>query len=452
MLAAARDILTVTRLNRAVRTLLEGHFSTVWVEGEISNLARPSSGHLYFSLKDPDAQVRCAMFRARNTLLGFAPANGTQVVIAAHVSLYEPRGEFQLIVEHMEPAGAGLLRLKFDALKQKLNDAGLFAPAHKQVIPTWPHTIGVITSATGAAVRDILQVLKRRNPALPVIIYPSPVQGAAAIPALVEAIDTANRRRECAVLILARGGGSLEDLWAFNEEEVVRAIFHSQIPIVSGIGHEIDFTLADFAADLRAPTPSAAAELCAPDAADALSQLQRIEARLVLQVSNTLRRLRTRAAHAARRLVHPGRRIEQHAQRLDELQRRLPQTMNNFLQLNGARVREAAATLASRNPGARLAVLGERVRLASHRLPGALHTQLRSVQNRLELVSQSLNLVSPTATLARGYAIVTDHRGRIARDSADLRVGERVNTQLAHGKFTSHVDEIDQGAPTSVTP
>ncbi|MGH8597418.1 MAG: exodeoxyribonuclease VII large subunit, partial [Gammaproteobacteria bacterium] len=303
MNAAGRDILSVTRLNRAVRILLEGHFGAVWVEGEISNLARPSSGHWYFSLKDADSQIRCAMFRTRNALLEFAPRNGAQVVISARVSLYEPRGEFQLIVERMEPAGDGLLRIKFEALKWKLAEEGLFAQERKRPLPVWPKTIGVVTSATGAALRDVLQVLRRRNPSQHVVVYPSPVQGALAAPALIAAIATANRRDECAVLILARGGGSLEDLWAFNDEALVRAVHSSRIPLVTGIGHEIDFTLADFAADARAPTPSAAASLCVPEAIITLRQLTQLEQRLLKAAHLTVRALRTRQQVAERRLI-----------------------------------------------------------------------------------------------------------------------------------------------------
>ncbi|MSR14836.1 MAG: exodeoxyribonuclease VII large subunit [Gammaproteobacteria bacterium] len=443
MTTSPRDILTVSRLNRTVRTALEGQVGAVWVEGEISNLARPSSGHWYFSLKDANAQVRCAMFRTRNEGLAFVPVNGSQVLIAARVSLYEPRGEFQLIVEQLEPAGEGLLRLKFEALKQRLAQAGMFASEHKRALPRWPHTLGVITSATGAALRDILQVLRHRNPSLPVILYPSPVQGAAAIPALVDAIETANRRNECAVLILARGGGSLEDLWAFNEEAVVRAIYHSKIPIVSGIGHEIDFTLADFVADVRAPTPSAAAALCTPEATEVVGLLLQFERRIVRNMEVSLQRLKIREQHAARRLVHPGRRIEQHHQRLDELQRRLPQEINKLLLLKRARLQAMISDLINHNPGPQLAHAGERARLLSHRLPAAMATGLSRWQNRAALALQTLNTVSPTATLARGYAIVTDTRGQIARDASLLRVGEQVVTQLAAGKFTSRVDETD---------
>ncbi len=438
-----REILSVSRLNRTVRTLLEGQIGAVWVEGELSNFARPSSGHWYFSLKDNSAQVRCAMFRTRNAGLGFSPSNGAQVLISARVSLYEPRGEFQLIVEHMEPAGEGLLRLKFEALKRKLMEAGLFDAAHKQPLPAWPTRIGIVTSPTGAAVRDILQVLGRRNRSLPVVIYPTPVQGAAAISGVVRAIETANRRAECDVLILARGGGSLEDLWAFNEEPVVRAIFASKIPIVSGVGHEIDFTLSDLVADVRAPTPSAAAELCAPDGRHLLRQIAQFEQRL-------LQTMRTRLLHAglqlqasSHRLVHPGRRIEQYQQRLDEIERRLPQAMQYAMQSHHHRVETVTSRLKSLDPGVRIALLAQRLRQLSHRLPFAMQTLIAQQRARLGSVEQTLAAVSPVATLARGYAIVTDAKGHVIREANAARTGQPIVARVARGVLHCTVDALD---------
>ncbi|HKL78459.1 MAG TPA: exodeoxyribonuclease VII large subunit, partial [Gammaproteobacteria bacterium] len=273
-------VYTVSRLNHEARGLLESGFPLLWIEGELSNLSRPSSGHMYFTLKDEQAQVRCAMFRGRNRLLRFKPADGTKVLIRAQVSLYVARGEFQLIVEHMEEAGEGALQRAFEELKRKLAAEGLFADELKRPLPTFPRQVGVITSATGAAVRDVLTTLRRRFPALPVVVYPVPVQGQAAAPAIAEALATANRRAECDVLILTRGGGSLEDLWSFNEPEVARAIRTSDLPVVVGVGHEVDVTIADFAADVRAPTPSAAAELVVPDAREWLATLDRLRRRL----------------------------------------------------------------------------------------------------------------------------------------------------------------------------
>lgn len=442
MQTGSRDILSVTRLTRAVRALLEGHFGAVWVEGEISNLARPSSGHLYFTLKDPSAQVRCAMFRNRNSLLGFTPANGNQVLITARVSMYEPRGEFQLLVEHMEPAGEGLLRLRFEALKRSLAAAGLFAEEHKKPLPEHPRAIGVITSATGAALRDILQVLGRRAPGIPVVIYPSPVQGAAAVPGLVRALETANRRDEVEVLILARGGGSLEDLWAFNEEAVVRAIFASRLPVISGVGHEIDFTLSDLVADRRAPTPSAAAELCVPDMRHLLRQLHQFEQRLQGRLRATLAHARLTVTGLSRRLVHPGRRIEQHQQRLDEIERRLPRAVQSVLQARQRRLAAADARLQARSPEPRLALAGQRLEQLSARLPRALSGHLGTLAARLEGLRKTLTAVSPLATLDRGYAIVTDARGTIVRDAATLPLGTRIDARVAHGSLVCRVEEV----------
>ncbi len=442
MQPVSRDILSVTRLTRAVRTLLEGHFGAVWVEGEISNLARPSSGHLYFTLKDPSAQVRCAMFRNRNALLGFTPANGSQVLITARVSMYEPRGEFQLLVEHMEPAGEGLLRLRFEALKRSLAAAGLFAEEHKKPLPEHPRAIGVVTSPTGAAIRDILQVLGRRAPGIPVVIYPSPVQGAAAVPGLVRALEAANHRAEVDVLILARGGGSLEDLWAFNEEAVVRAIFASQLPVITGVGHEIDFTLADLVADRRAPTPSAAAELCAPDTRLLLRQLSQFEHRLKTRLRATLAHAQLGLGGLSRRLVHPGRRIEQHQQRLDEIERRLPRAVRSSLQNAQRRLAAAEARLRVSSPVPRLALAEQRLVLIRAGLPRTLARHLLHLRSRIEGLGKTLAAVSPLATLERGYAIVTDDTGAIVRDAAAMPAGSKVDARVAHGSLVCRVEEV----------
>jgi len=288
----SRDIYSITRLNREVRAVLEGSFPAIWVQGEISNLAQPSSGHMYFSLKDRSAQVRCAMFRGRNRLLKFVPENGMEVLARAVVSLYEGRGEFQLLIEELEPAGEGALQKAVADLKQRLFEEGLFNEEHKQSLPAYPKTIGVVTSPTGAAIRDILTVLKRRYPAAAVIVYPVPVQGEGAAGIITKALETADRRAEADVLILARGGGSLEDLWSFNEEIVARAVYNLATPIVCGVGHEIDFTIADFVADKRAPTPSAAAEMVSPDQRELLSYIKLRENRIIAHMNQTLLRFR----------------------------------------------------------------------------------------------------------------------------------------------------------------
>ena len=305
----ARDVYTVSRLNLDARALLEDAFSTVWIEGEISNLARPRSGHIYFTLKDEHCQVRCAMFRMHNRSLSFTPEDGMQVLAHARVSLYPERGEFQLIVQYMEEAGAGALRRAFDALKSRLGAEGLFDTEHKRPLPVLPRCVGVVTSPTGAAVRDVLSVLGRRFPAVPVVIHPVPVQGAGAAEAIARMIDIACERAECDVLILARGGGSLEDLWAFNEEAVARAMYRASMPVVTGVGHEVDFTIADLVADLRAPTPSAAAESVVPDANEWAARYRGFEDRLVAAMRRGLAARSGEVRMLSKRLVHPRRRL-----------------------------------------------------------------------------------------------------------------------------------------------
>lgn len=448
----SRVVYSITRLNREVRASIEGNFGAQWVEGELSNLARPSSGHLYFSLKDPSAQVRCAMFKPRSQQLRFRPADGMQVLAYARISLYEPRGEFQLVVEHLEPAGEGLLRMKFEALKQKLAAEGLFETERKRPLPLWPRAIGVVTSPSGAAVRDILHVLARRNPAVPVFIYPCAVQGVAAAGEIANAIATANRRAECDVLIVARGGGSLEDLWAFNEEPVVRAIAGSTLPVISGVGHEIDFTLSDFAADVRAPTPSAAAELAVQDRLEALRIFNRLEQRLGAGLQNRVQMAEHRLMALSARLVHPGRRIEQHHQRLDELLRRLTPALRRTLQFKQSRLRAAEAALASATPSRRVMLAQSRLQGVEQRLRGALPLILTRFNARVAEAERTLLAVSPVATLTRGYAIVTQANGEIARDAAQLAAGDVVQARLARGALDLRVErtlpEIPEPPPS----
>jgi len=445
MSSSARDVYTVSRLNREVRAVIEGNFGALWLEGEISNLARPSSGHWYFTLKDPSAQARCAMFRMRTQQVRFKPGEGSQVLVYARVGMYEPRGEFQLVVEHMEPAGEGLLRLQFEALKRKLATEGLFDAALKRPLPAWPRAVGVVTSPTGAAVRDILHVLGRRNPGIPVIVYPCAVQGAAAVPWIVAAIRAANRRAECDVLLVARGGGSLEDLWAFNEEAVVRAVRASDIPIVSGIGHEIDFTLTDFAADVRAPTPSAAAEICAPDRAEILHRFAQLESRMRRAAGHQLALARQRLEANLARLRHPGRRLEEHAQRLDELTRRLPQALQRLLDLRLARLRSAEIALAGATPARRLLLADARLRAQTGRLAAAMPALLERKRAALSEAERTLRAIGPQATLDRGYAIVTTRDGAIVRDAGALASGDALLAQLARGRVNVLVASTEPG-------
>ena len=438
------EVYSISRLNQEARQLLEGSFPLIWVEGEISNLARPASGHWYLSLKDESAQVRCAMFRGRNRLLRFTPENGMQVLARVRVSLYEARGDYQLIIEHLEEAGHGALRRAYELLKERLAVEGLFAEAHKRSVPTLPERIGVITSATGAAIRDILSVLQRRFPAIPVLIYPVPVQGAQAAPLIARMITLAATRRDCDVLILARGGGTLEDMWAFNEECVARAIFDCDIPLVTGIGHEIDFTIADFAADLRAPTPSGAAELISPDREEWRQSLaaaaNRLRASIRQQLSQENRRLswlRTRLQQQ-----HPGQRLQQRSQRLDELEQRLGRALDNGLRHHQSLLREYRARLQHYNPLQGIAQEQAHCHQLRQRLKQAIRQRLDLSTQQLQGLCRALDAISPLATLGRGYAILSrlpEHE--LLHDARQVQPGDRVEARLAQGRIVADVIE-----------
>ncbi|MGH8510481.1 MAG: exodeoxyribonuclease VII large subunit [Gammaproteobacteria bacterium] len=437
------DIYSITRLNREARTLLEGNFPPLWIEGEVSNLARPASGHLYFSLKDARCQVRCAMFRSRNLLVNFNPQNGMQVIAYAQVSLYEGRGEFQLIVEHLEPAGEGRLRLAFEALKQRLAAEGLFSETHKIPIPALPRSIGVVTSPTGAAIRDILSVLGRRFASIPIVIYPVPVQGAGAAEAIGRMIALADGRAECDVLIVARGGGSLEDLFAFNEEAVARAIYACKLPVVTGIGHEIDFTIADLVADRRAPTPSASAELVSPDRRQIDEQLAILERRLAHLFRGSFARVRMLLEHLQKRLVHPGRRVLDLAQRADELSLRLERAARRAIAVKHTRIETLSARLWSLAPSALITLRLSECDHYVRRLRHGIDQSLAKTAGQLGNLSRALQAVSPLATLERGYAIVTrPPGGEIVRDAARIAPGCEVDTRLARGRLRCFVDAV----------
>ncbi|MGQ0593685.1 MAG: exodeoxyribonuclease VII large subunit [Gammaproteobacteria bacterium] len=435
-----RDIYTVTRLNREARAILEDGFPPLWVEGEISNLARPASGHLYFSLKDAQCQVRCALFRSRNTALSFDPVNGMQVLARAQASLYEGRGDFQLIVEHLEPAGEGRLRLALEALKRRLQTEGLFSEEHKIALPALPRAVGVVTSPSGAAIRDVLSILKRRFPALPVVVYPVPVQGVGAAAEIARALFAADRRKDCDVLILARGGGSLEDLWAFNEEVVARAIYACELPVVTGIGHEIDFTIADLVADRRAATPSAAAELVSPDQQELSNQQRNLETRLLRALLSRVKRGHQALDWLSKRLVHPRRRLTDQSQRLDELWLRLTRAAHRTRTLKMAKQREQTARLLRHDPQQALALRHSRCRHQEARLTRAFAERLAVHRERLAKLGATLNAVSPLSTLLRGYAIVTSAAtGRVVRDAAALRPGDPVTARFARGEADCEV-------------
>ncbi len=442
-LESERDVYSVSRLNREVRTVLEGSFPLLWVEGELSNLSQPASGHLYFTLKDPFAQVRCAMFRMRRLQLRFRPENGQQVLARVRVSLYEGRGDFQLIVEHLEPAGEGALRLGFERLKQKLAAEGLFAAERKRPLPPFPRQVGLITSPSGAAVQDLLSVLERRFPALPVLIYPVPVQGEEAAPALAAALELANRRAECDVLVIARGGGSLEDLWPFNDEALARAIAASRIPVVTGIGHEIDFSIADFVADRSAPTPSVAAELVSPNGQELARTLGLLRQRLLAAQQRRQVLLAGRLAALGRhlQLLHPQARLQQQAQRLDELVARLQRRMAHQLTLLRMRHRGLGERLGATSPGRRLLALDQSLARLGQRLQGALARGLGQRRQALQRLAATLEAVSPLGTLARGYAIVRRlSDGAILRDVSEVEVGEGIEARLQRGRLIARVE------------
>ncbi|HET7674529.1 MAG TPA: exodeoxyribonuclease VII large subunit [Gammaproteobacteria bacterium] len=437
----ARRIYSVSELSGAARLLLENAFPSIWVQGEVSNLARPASGHCYFTLKDDAAQIRCALFRQRGRAPAFVPANGALVVVRARVSIYAQRGDFQLICEAIEPAGEGALRQAFEALKQKLAAEGLFDAALKRPLPPLPRCIAVVTSPTGAAIRDILTTLKRRFPCASVRIYPAAVQGVGAAAEIVAAIKRASADNACDVLILARGGGSLEDLQSFNDETVARAIRASALPVIVGVGHEIDFTIADFAADLRAPTPTAAAEHAAPDCRELGQIVAHRRAQLERELRALLNGCREDAERAIRRLeqLHPRARLRDQAQRLDELDTRLRQALAGRLEMRRQHLRRAVAELREQAPWRRLQMLNEQLAGLRERLRFAGAQPVHTARNRYALAARALDAVSPLATLGRGYAIVTGDDGRAITDAARVRGGDNIRARLARGELQATV-------------
>jgi exodeoxyribonuclease VII large subunit len=440
--AETRDIYTPSRLNREARTLLERGLPALWLEGEISNLSRPSSGHWYFSLKDEAAQLRCAMFRQRNLLTRFSPRDGSHVLVRGRVSLYEQRGDYQFIADYMEEAGEGALRQRFELLKVKLAAAGLFAPEHKRPLPRLPRRIGVITSPTGAAIRDVLHVLRRRFCSIPVLLYPVQVQGGVAAAQIARTIRRASARAECDVLILVRGGGSLEDLWAFNEESVARAIYDCAVPIVAGIGHEVDFTIADFVADVRAPTPSGAAELVVPDSSEWLRNVLRIANRLTVALARSLKTRQDRSAWLQRRLaqLHPGVELRQRAQRLDDLEQRLIRVVRSDLGERHRTLVQLAAELRQHSPALRVANARRRLEIARASIENCVRQNMEGFGKRLAVAVRTLDAVSPLATLQRGYAIVTDSKGTVVTNAQDVRTGQLIDARLTQGTIRARVE------------
>ena len=445
--APDRDVFSVSRLNREAKALLEGSFPLLWVEGELSNLSRPASGHLYFTLKDAQAQVRCALFRGSQRALSVAPKDGMQVLVRARVSLYEGRGDYQLIVDSLEEAGEGALRHAYEALRNRLAQEGLFDSARKKPLPRLAKRIGIITSPSGAVLHDILTTLKRRFPAIPVLLHPVPVQGEGAAEKIAAMIQLAGQRRDCDVLILARGGGSLEDLWAFNEEVVARAIHACPLPIVCGVGHETDISIADFVADARAPTPTAAAEMLSPHQSDWLLAMEEKEQRLLRLLHDQLRTAQQHLDFLSTRLVHPR-------ERLARLNERL-QTLGTRLRLAQFHVRERTThTLLALH--ARLLRHNPQVQLREHLLRGQhLHTHLGNAMRRVleraqEHVArtvQTLDTLSPLATLARGYVILENPAtGVLVRAASTMQPGDAVRARLAQGQLDCRVEKVHNDA------
>jgi exodeoxyribonuclease VII large subunit len=457
-----REVLTVSQLNGRARVLLEDVFSNIWVEGEISNLARPASGHVYFTLKDSGAQVRCALFRQNAAKVRQALKDGLAVKVRGKVSLFEGRGDYQLILDTVEPAGDGALRQAFEALKEKLDAEGLFRAERKVALPAHPRRIGIVSSPTGAVIRDIISVFRRRAPQVELTLVPTAVQGREAINQIVRALKLADNRGFDAI-ILARGGGSLEDLWCFNEEAVARAIDACVTPIVSAVGHETDVSISDFVADVRAPTPSAAAELLAPDMGDLQRRIENLQRRLLLRMRNQLAHHSLRLEGLTRRLRHPGERLRQQAQRLDDLDMRLRRAFEQRLEQRKQRLAHLDARLATQHPGRALALLKqrltgldtlmrrameqrlkrdhERLSAVDQRLPKAITATLKDRRQQLQTHMQTLHVVSPLATLGRGYSILLDEHGQAIRSAEQTRTGQRLTARLGEGELDVRVED-----------
>lgn len=430
-------VITVTELNRTARALIERQLPLLWVAGEISNFRRYDSGHCYFVLKDAQAQVRCVMFRHRAQHLDWKPADGAQVEVRAVPTVYEARGDFQLNVEGMRQAGSGALYEAFARLKARLEAEGLFDPARKRPLPRFPRRVGIVTSLQAAALRDVLTTLGRRMPGLPVVIYPTLVQGEGAAAQIAAAVETAGRRAECDVLLVCRGGGSIEDLWAFNEEPVARAIVASPMPVVSGVGHETDFTIADFAADVRAPTPTAAAELISPSRVELQAQLAQLARGLARAARRRLERHMQGLDYLMRRLVHPGERVAEQGRNLAHLAARLMTAMAHASETWQWRLRELAREWRALKPD--FAVAAERQRDVALRLQRAARVRAETAAAQLKSLEAQLAQLNPENVLGRGYAIVRNAQGVVVRDAAHLSVGDEVGLELGRGEAAARV-------------
>lgn len=436
-----RSVISIKELNQIVKDLLADAIGQVWLVGEISNFSKPASGHWYFTLKDDCAQVRCAMFRNSNFRTGFLPANGQKVLVQAAVTLYEARGEYQLVIENMQTVGIGLLQQRFEELKRRLQEEGIFADHHKKPLPAIIRCVGIITSSTGAAIHDICQILKRREPSLRLIVYPTRVQGDEAAVQIAKMITIANCRNECDVLIVARGGGSIEDLWPFNEESVARAIFASKIPIVSAIGHEIDFTIADFVADMRAATPSVAAEIVSKNTEEQLNRLKSIRQRLFMAMDYLILQWREQFVALSHRLSaqHPELRLVRQQAMLAQCQDRLVKLMPQQLLQSRNQVSNFTHRLISSSPTKQLMACQLMSKDLQERLNFAIQVEMGQKKHHFALLSGQLYDISPLKTLSRGYTITSDENQKVIVSSKQAKIGQKIVTQLKSGKIISQV-------------
>ena len=443
-LFSEKTILTVSRLTALLRGVLEENFEQVWVQGEVSNLSQPSSGHIYFSLKDAGAQLRCVMFKGSVRNLKFRPSDGMALITRGRISVYDQRGEYQLICEYLEPAGVGALQAAFAQLKERLAGEGLFDQGHKRALPCLPRRVGVITSATGAAIHDILNVLKRRFAALEILLYPVRVQGEGAALEIARAVDDMNRLGLADVLIVGRGGGSLEDLWAFNEEVLARALYRSAIPVISAVGHETDWTICDFVADLRAPTPSAAAELVIASADELRNQLDALYHRLVLALETRLSALESRVAALRRLLADPSAALGHLSQRMDDLIGRLELALRNSITRVRERFDRLEGQLLQHSPAVRVEYLQQRLELLSGRAERLMLLRLEGAKQEFGGNAARLEVLSPLATLARGYSVTTrldDHS--LVSDSGSLAIGDQLRISLRRGRVLCRVEQLE---------
>ena len=442
----ADNIYSVSQLNQSVRLMLENQLGAVWLTGEISNFSQPISGHWYLSLKDENAQVRCAMFRMKNLRVSFRPTNGMQVLVHANVSLYEPRGDYQLIIESMHLAGEGLLMQQFEALKLKLAAEGLFAQHLKKNLPHFSKAVGIITSKTGAALQDILHILQRRDPSLKIIIYPTAVQGKDAATDIAQMIELANQRQEVDVLIVGRGGGSLEDLWCFNEEMVARAIFHSHLPVISAVGHETDVTIADFVADVRAPTPSSAAELVSRNQTELLQQLQYRRQRLEIALDRLFAEKQQKLRHLSLRLhnQHPQAQLRIQQQLITQLSHRLQQSLRHRWQKKAENLTALSMRLYKNPLPLRLQQYEQQLAQLKVRLNSHMNLTLSLQQKQLAHLCGKLDSLSPLKVLARGYSITQNQQNLTIRSIKDVNVGEQIKTLLPDGDIISQVIRLEE--------